>query len=207
MTIGLIISFGVLFIAVVFGIYIYDRFGKTRLAQASLEAARIIEESKREASNHIKSAEISAKENWYQEKMKFERETAAKRKEMEKAEKRQSEKEMVFERREHLIVDREKEFINKEHDLQNKERIIHAKSERLDQMIGEQNEALQKIANLSKDEAMNMLKRNLEAEARHEAAVMINQIKEEAKTKAENAAREITLQGIQRCATSNTPEP
>ncbi|OGC39738.1 ribonuclease Y [candidate division WOR-3 bacterium RBG_13_43_14] len=206
MTIGLIISFGVLFIAVVFGIYIYDRFGKTRLAQASLEAARIIEESKREASNHIKSAEISAKENWYQEKMKFERETAAKRKEMEKAEKRQSEKEMVFERREHLIVDREKEFINKEHDLQNKERIIHAKSERLDQMIGEQNEALQKIANLSKDEAMNMLKRNLEAEARHEAAVMINQIKEEAKTKAENAAREITLQVIQRCATSHTAE-
>ena len=203
---AIIIPFGVLLIALIFGIYIYNRFGKARLAQASLEAARIIEEAKREASHHIKSAEIQAKENWDQEKMKFERETMAKRKEMDKAEKRQSEKEMVLERREHLIVDREKELINKEHDLQNKERIIHAKSERLDQMIGEQNEALQKIANLSKEEAMDMLKRNLEAEARHEAAVMINQIKDEAKTKAENAAREITLQVIQRCATSHTAE-
>ncbi len=206
MTIGLIISFGALLVAVVFGIYIYNRFGKARLAQASLEAARIIEEARREASNHVKSAEISAKENWYQEKIKFERETLSRRKEIEKAERRLSDKETVLERREHLIVDREKDLINKEHDLQNKERIIHAKSERLDQMIGEQNEALQKIANLTKEEAMDVLKKNLEAEARHEAAIMINQIKEEAKAKAENAAREITLQVIQRCATSHTAE-
>ncbi|UCC12335.1 MAG: ribonuclease Y, partial [candidate division WOR-3 bacterium] len=116
------------------------------------------------------------------------------------------EKEMVLERREHLIVDKEKELLTKEHNIQNKERIIHAKSERLDQMIKEQNQALQKIANLSTEEAKEALKKNLEAEARHEAATLINQIKEEAKAKAEVAAREITLQVIQRCATFHTAE-
>jgi len=171
-----------------------------------LEASKIIEEAKRQAENYRKSAEIAAKEDWYQEKLKFEKETASKRKEFEKLEKRSTEREMVLGRREQLIVDKEKELIHKEHNLQNKERIIHAKSERLDQMIREQNEALQKSANLSKEEAKTALMRNLEAEARYEASALINQIKEEAKAKAEDSAREITLQVIQRCATSHTAE-
>ncbi len=203
---GILISIGIIIVAVALGIYFYVKFGKGTLANASLEAARVVEEAKREAETYRKSSEITAKEQWYQEKLKFEKETASKRKEIDKAEKRLIEKETVLERREHLIVDKEKELLTKEHNLQNKERIIHAKSERLDQMIKEQNEALQKIANLSKEEAKNALKKNLEAEAKLEAAALINQIKEEAKTKAEIAAREIVLQVIQRCATSHTAE-
>lgn len=203
---GILISIGVTFTAVALGIYFYTKFSKTTLVNASSTASKIIEEAKRDAETHRKSAEITAKEQWYQEKLKFEKETASKRKEINKAEKRLAEKEMVLGRREQLIVDKEKELLTKEHNLQNKERIIHAKSERLDQMIKEQNEALQKIANLSKEEAKEALKKNLEAEARHEAAALINQIKETAKAKAEVMSREIVLQAIQRCATSHTAE-
>jgi ribonuclease Y len=183
---GIFISIGIIILAVALGIYFYIKFSKTKLSNAS--------------------SEITAKEHWYQEKIKFEKETASKRKEIDKAEKRLVEKEMVLDRREHLIVDKEKELLTKEHNIQNKERIIHAKSERLDQMIKEQNAALQKIANLSMEEAKLALKKNLEAEARHEAAALINQIKEDAKAKAEVASREIILQVIQRCATSHTAE-
>ncbi len=206
MTAVYFISIGAFVLAVAFAIFMYIRYSRAKLANASVEASKIIDEAKRESENYRKSAEIAAKEQWYQEKLKFEKETAHRRKEIEKAEKRHQEKEMVLERREHLIVDKEKELLTKEHNLQNKERIIHAKSERLDQMIKEQNQALQKIANLSTEEAKEALKKNLEAEARHEAATLINQIKEEAKAKAEVAAREITLQVIQRCATFHTAE-
>jgi ribonuclease Y len=206
MTAVYFISIGVVVLAVAFAIFMYIRYSRTKLANASVEASKIIDEAKREAENYRKSAEIAAKEQWYQEKLKFEKETASRRKEMVKAEKRHQEKEMVLERREHLIVDKEKELLTKEHNIQNKERIILAKSERLDQMIKEQNQALQKIANLSTEEAKEALKKNLEAEARHEAATLINQIKEEAKAKAEVTAREITLQVIQRCATFHTAE-
>ncbi len=206
MTIQLIISIGSLIVAVTLVIYFYVKFGKSKLTNASLEASKIIEEAKKEAENYRKSAEIAAKEQWYHEKLNFEKETASKRKEIERAEKRSLEKEMVLERRERLIVDKEKELLTKEHNIHNKERIIQAKSERFDQLIKEQNEALQKIATFSKEEAKAMLMKNLEAEARHEAASMINQIKEEAKTKAEEASREIILQVIQRCATAHTAE-
>jgi len=205
-TIGILLIIGGIIIVFSIVLYLYLKSGRAKIAHASQEAARIIEEAKREAENHRKSSEITAKEQWYQEKLKFEKETASRRKEIEKAEKRLVEKEMVLERREHLIVDKEKELLTKEHNVQNKERIVHAKSERLDQMIKEQNEALQKIATLSKEEAKKALMKNLEAEARHEAAAMINQIKEEAKDKAGASAREIVLQVIQRCATTHTAE-
>lgn len=202
----MLISIGVLVLAGALVIYFYTKSGRSKIAKASLEASRIIEEAKREAENYRKSAEISAKENWYQEKVKFEKETASKRKGLEKAEKRSVEKERIFQRREQLIVDKENELIHKEHNMQNKERIVHAKSERLDQMIKEQNEALQKIASLSKEDAKAMLMKNLEAETRYEAASLINQIREEAKAKAENTAREIVVQCIQRCVTSHTAD-
>ena len=200
------IALAILILAIVSGIFLYLRFGKSKLASASFKATRIIEDAQREADNSRKGAEIAAKEHWYQEQVKFEKETVSRRKEIDRAEKRLSEKERDLDRHEHLIVDREKELMTMQHDLQNKERIIHAKSERLDQMIREQNEALQKIANLSKEEAKAMLMRNLEAEAKHEAASLINQIKEEAKAKAEDSAREVILQVIQRCATAHTAD-
>ncbi len=206
MIMQILIGIGILILAGTLGIYFYIKFGKTKLTKALLEASRIIEEAKREAENFHKSAEITAKEHWYQEKLKFEKETVLKRKELEKIERRSTEKELVLERREQLIVDKEKELMHKEHLLQDKERIVHAKSERLDQMIKEQNQALQKIANLSMEEAKHALMKNLEAEARYEAAALINQIKEEAKTKAEDTAREMILQVIQRCATSHTAD-
>ncbi len=202
----LLMGIGIVAGAVILGIFFYSKFGRSKLMSASHEASRLIEEAKKESENYRKEAELAAKENWYQEKLKFEKETESKRKELDRHEKRTAEKEMVLERREQLTVDREKEMLNKEHNLQNKERIIHAKSERLDQMIGEQNEALQKIANLSQEEAKNALMKNLEAEARYEAASLVNQIREEAKNKAEDAAREIIVQVIQRCATSHTAD-
>jgi len=200
----IIIGIGLILAGLV--IFLYVKFGRNKIVNASKEAHKIIEDARKEAENYRKSAEISAKEEWYQEKLKFEKETQLKRKDIERSEKRLLEKEMGLVRRENLIADREKEVLTKEHNIQNRERIIQAKSERLDQLIREETEALQKIANLSKEEAKHALLKNLEDEARHEAAAHLSKIKEEAKVKAEETAREIILQAIQRTATAHTAE-
>ncbi len=206
MTFQILLSIAVGVITASFAIFIYSKFGRTKIINASKEAEKVIDEAKKEAENYRKSAVIAAKEEWYQEKLNFERETQNKRKETEKAEKRLLEKELALERREQIIIEKEKEVLTKEHNIQNRERIIQAKSERLDQLIKQETEALQKIANLSKDEAKNALLKNLEAEARHEASGLLNKIKEEARAQAEEMAREIVLQSIQRCATAHTAE-
>jgi len=204
MTMPIIIGIWVIIAGLV--VFFYVKFGRTKIVNASKEANKIIDEAKKEAENYRKSAEISAKEEWYQEKLKFEKETQVKRKDIERSEKRIMEKEMGLVRRENLIADREKDTLTKDHNIQNRERIIQAKSDRLDQLIKEETEALQKIANLSKEEAKHALLKNLEDEARHEAASFLSKIKEEAKVKAEETAREIILQAIQRTATAHTAE-
>uniref|UniRef100_A0A7C4X9X1 Ribonuclease Y n=1 Tax=candidate division WOR-3 bacterium TaxID=2052148 RepID=A0A7C4X9X1_UNCW3 len=201
-----IIAVAAILLAFVIGIYFYFRFSKHQIINARKEADRIIAEAKKEAETYLKSAEISAKEHWYQEKLNFEKETMGRRRELEKAERRLQEKEMALEKHERLIIDKEKELLTKEHNLQNRERIILAKSERLDQLIKEETEALQKIANISKEEAKSALFKKLEAEAQHEIAALLNKIREEAQLKAEETAREIVLQAIQRCATGHTTE-
>ncbi|MEO0129118.1 MAG: ribonuclease Y [candidate division WOR-3 bacterium] len=202
----LIIAIVILALEAIFVVFFYLKYNRAKILGAQEEARKIIEDARKEAENYRKSAEIAAKEHWYQEKLNFEKETLNRRREIEKAERRLLEKENSLERRERLIIDKEKELMNKEHNLQNREKIIQVKSERLDQLIKEETEALQKIANLSKEEAKSSLMKNLEAEARHEAAALLNRIKEEARQKAEETAREIILQAIQKCATSHTME-
>ncbi|MCX7830884.1 MAG: ribonuclease Y, partial [Acidobacteria bacterium] len=202
----LIIAIVILALEAIFVVFFYLKYNRAKIIGAQEEAKKIIEDAKKEAENYRKSAEIAAKEHWYQEKLNFEKETLNRRREIEKAERRLLEKENSLERRERLIIDKEKELMNKEHGLQNREKIIQVKSERLDQLIKEETEALQKIANLSKEEAKASLMKNLEAEARHEATALLNRIKEEARQKAEETAREIILQAIQKCATSHTME-
>uniref|UniRef100_A0A7V3RI82 Ribonuclease Y n=1 Tax=candidate division WOR-3 bacterium TaxID=2052148 RepID=A0A7V3RI82_UNCW3 len=202
----LIIAIVILALEVIFIGLFYLKYNRAKIIDAQNEANKIIEDAKKEAENIRKSAEIAAKEHWYQEKLNFEKETQHHRREIEKAERRLLEKESSLERRERLIIDKEKELLNKEHTLQSREKIIQVKSERLDQLIKEETEALQKIANLSKEEAKAALLKNLEAEARHEASTLLNRIKEEARQRAEETAREIILQAIQRCATSHTTE-
>lgn len=202
----LIIAIVILALEAIFVVYFYLRYNRAKIINAQDEAKKIIEEAKKEAENYRKSAEIAAKEQWYQEKINFEKETFNRRREIEKAERRLLEKENGLERRERLIIDKEKELINKEHNIQNREKIIQVKSERFDQLIKEETEALQKIANLSREEAKAALMRNLEAEVRHEAAALLNRIKEEARLKAEETAREIIIQAIQRCAASHAAE-
>ncbi len=201
----LIIAIFLLALEIIFVIF-YIIYNRARINSAKEEATKIIEDARKQAETYRSSAEIAAKEHWYQEKLNFEKETLNRRREIEKAEKRLLEKESNLERRERLIIDREKELLNKEHNIQSREKIIQIKAERLDQLIKEETEALQKIANLSKEEAKAALMRNLEAEARHEAAALLNRIKEEAKQRAEETAREIILQAIQRCATIHTME-
>ncbi len=202
----LTIAIIILALEAIFVIYFYLKYNRAKIISAQDEARRIIEEAKKEAENYRKSAEIAAKEHWYREKLNFEKETLNRRREIEKAERRLLEKETGLERRERLILDKEKELLNKEHSIQTREKIIQVKSERLDQLIKEETEALQKIANLSRDEAKAALMKNLERFTRHEAAVLLNRIKEEAKLRAEEAAREIVIQAIQRCATSHATE-
>jgi len=80
------------------------------------------------------------------------------------------------------------------------------REEELEQIINKQNERLQKIAQMTPEEAKKQLMDNMIATARMEAAQYVKEIKEKAEVEAEKEAREIILSAIYRCAADNTVE-
>jgi len=76
----------------------------------------------------------------------------------------------------------------------------------LERALQAQNEKLEKIAQMTADEAKRELKDNLIGEAKYEAAAMVKEIKDTAERDAEKEAREVIIGAIYRCAADHAVE-
>jgi ribonuclease Y len=94
----------------------------------------------------------------------------------------------------------------RENFIATREKSISAKEEEISKVLQRQNEKLERIAHLSQDEAKKILMENLENQIRHDNADMIKERRDEAIEKADQEAREIVLQAIQRSAADTTVE-
>ncbi|MCX7785610.1 MAG: ribonuclease Y [candidate division WOR-3 bacterium] len=196
---GLLIILGFILIGLVVFLIIY-RIARSYLTSQKALADKIIEEAKQEAENYKKKAQLEVKEEWLKEKEKFDQATQERRQELEKLSKRLHDREQLLNVKDANLTARENELIKSQRDLANREKVLKAKTERLDQLITLQNERLERIANLSADEAKKELIKNLEAQAQLESSQYLKDIRERTQLEAERIAREIILLAIQRCA-------
>jgi ribonuclease Y len=87
---------------------------------------------------------------------------------------------------------------------------LKAETEKIKQKVDtayeQQVAELERISGYTREEAHEILMKNIERETRYDAAVMIREIEAEAKAEAENNAREIVGMAIQRCAADHVAE-
>ena len=182
------------------------RLSSRRVGSARGIASRMIEEAKKETETKKKEAILEAKEEWYKAKEKFDRETESRRRELQKLEKRFSEKESSLNRRVDLLEKKEADSKRREKEINSREEQSKRHEEDLRLLVERENRQLEKIAGLSGLEAKQILMQNLEEEARHEAARAVRQIRDEAKRGAEKEAKKIVTLAIQRCAADHSVE-
>ena len=184
-----------------------SRTAMSRKAEASrAEAEEVLKKAREEADRISADSEARRKEEWDKERLKFETETAATRRELERTEQKLTERESFLSRRDSVLTQKEADLIRKDRDLSSRDKILKAKMERLDQLISLENSKLERIAGLSSEDARRELFRNLENEARLEAAKTMHEIREAARSKAQDEARNIIVNAIQRCAVSHAAE-
>jgi ribonuclease Y len=188
------------------GYLLHQKMGEARLAGAEKLAEKIVAEAQREAATYQKAAQVQAKEEWYRLKANFEKETQAKKGELKELESRLVEREKQIDHKVDIVNRKEREVENREREVTAKERVLRAKDERLTTLIDEQNTKLEQIAGLTQEEAKKVLMQNLEVQARHEAAQLIKNIRDEARENAEREAKQIIVQAIQRYAGEHTAE-
>src|SRR3989338_8757860 len=106
-------------------------------------------------------------------------------------------KEDNIDRRMVLLEKKEKELESRSEALRANEEALKAKDRQLAALVNEEKERLQKIANLTIDEAKKVLLARLSEELNNEKAVLIKNIDEEIKNSADKKAKEVITLAIQ----------
>jgi ribonuclease Y len=178
--------------------------GKVRDAEA--EAAKIIAAAEREAETKRKEAALEAKDKFYQARTEFEKETREKRQDLQNQERRLTQKEEHLEKKVDVLDKRDSDVGRREKELGNREKVAQEKEERFEKGLREQRQMLEKIANMTAEEAKRQLMLSMEDEAKFEAAKTVKRIEDEAKEEADKKAKHIISASIQRYSSDYVAE-
>ncbi len=190
----------------ILGWIIANKVNHAKMSNVEAYAKKITEESEREAENIKKAAVLDAKDEWFKERSKFEKETRETRQEIERLEQALHDRERKLDKKVDILNAKERNIIIKEREIAAKEKALRVKTDQLTQLITEQNEKLERISGLTTDEAKQLLMSNLEKEVRVQASKLAKDIRDKAMRDADREAKEIIVGAIQRCAAEHTAE-
>ena len=188
------------------GLLIKGKAAAGKIRDAEGEAARIIVNAEREAETKRKEAMLEAKDKLYQSRADYEKENREKRQEIQNQERRLTQKEENLEKKVDLVEKRESDVIRRERELAAREKVAAEKEDRFEKGLREQRLMLEKIANMTAEEAKRQLMMSMEDEAKFEAAKTIKRIEDEAKDEADKKSKNIISLAIQRYASDYVAE-
>ena len=175
------------------------REAEDKIQSAHAEAEQVMGDARRAADTLKKEALLEAKEEIIQNKQAAEAEEKLRKKELRVLENR------VMQREESL--DRRNEALDKrEHQLSSQQGQIEKKSRELNELYEKQTDELERIAELTREDAHRELLDKVRGEVTHEAATIIRDSEQKVKAECHKTAQEIISLAIQRCAADHTAE-
>ena len=188
------------------GIFGYHQFFVKKKEYARQKAEDIIKDAEKEKENIIKAAQIEAKEFLIKARNEIEAEERESKKELQKWEKRLQAKENNLEKRQ-AYLDEKVELINKkQEDISAIEKELETKMQQVDELIKKQEEKLEQISGMTKQQAKDELVKSIEEEAKREAAGKIKKIEEELKSEARRLSQDIITTAMEKIASSYVAE-
>jgi len=162
-------------------------------------ARNLLEESTRKAEDKKKEAILEAKEEIIRLKSDLDKEIRDRRSEVTRLERRVSQREETLDKKLDNLEHRE-ESLNQKYAEAEK---LHAEAQ---SFHDQQQSELERISNMTMEEARQIIMNRIQKEAYHDAAVMVRDIESRAKEEAEKKARNIVAMSIQRCAADHVAE-
>jgi len=181
------------------GVQYRKRVAEAELGNAEEEAKRIVSEAIKTAESKKKEALVEAKDEIFRMRTEAEREIKERRREITRLELRTQQKEESLEKRADKLEKKEEELQQK---LQNAEKIL----QEAEMVKHHQFELLEKISGFSTDQAKDYLLSILDEELTREKALRIAAAEQRIKEEAEEKARNIVAQAIQRIASDHVAE-
>lgn len=176
--------------------WLYARF---QLSASEQKAERVKQDAIKEAEAQKKEILLNAKDELIRERNQQERENRERRAEVQRYEARVNKKEELIDQKAAELEKREKDCDERLVTMKKREAVVTAQEE-------EYRKELERISGLSAQEAKELIIKNLENDARHDAQALLNKIEQEAQFTAEKKAREVLVTAIQRIAPETTSD-
>ncbi|GAB4230486.1 MAG: ribonuclease Y [Acidobacteriota bacterium] len=182
------------------------RFVEKRLQAAQREAESIREQAQEEAERLKREKLVEAKDEIFRWRVAAEKEIQDQRKKLTELERRVNEKEHRLDRQSRQLERRRRDVEQRLRAVKRREAEVAEAEQQAEALLVERRRQLELVSGMTQEEAKRMLLESIEAEARHEGALLARRIEDEAREKAEIEARKIISTAIQRCAAEHVVE-
>lgn len=188
------------------GGYLNRKKTDKKIGEISALRRKMIDDANRECKDLKKEALLEVKEQELQRRNDFEKETREKKSELQKQEQRLVQREEILDKREESILKQTNALEQQKKELINKENEVKKTQEKVDHQHELMVQELEKVSQLTRDEAKKLLSNEILDETRHDVAIQVRNIEQTAKDEATNEAKKIISLAVQRCAADHASE-
>ena len=162
------------------------------------KANKLIEEAKKEADKHKRDSLLELKEESYKLKQQTDAEIKEKKAEIKDSETRLLNREASLDKREELLQKRDESLEQKENNLNDKQKELQDKEVKVEELLKQELEQLEKIAKYSKEKAHDTIMKRVEESMSKEITEYIKEQEKIAKLEANEKAKQIIVSSMQR---------
>ena len=166
----------------------------------------MIEAANKEAEVVKEKKLLEVKEKFLNKKAELETEVQQRNSRIQQSENKLKQREISLNQRQEDLGRRKMELDQNQQRMDNEKKLMAVKQQELEKMQKQEQAKLEELSGLSAEEAKNRLVESLKDQARLDAASYINEIMDDAKMNANQQAKKIVIQTIQRVATETAIE-
>ncbi len=166
----------------------------------------MIESASKEAEVIKEKKLLEVKEKFLNKKSELEKEVQQRNLKFQQNENRLKQREISLNQRQEEVGRKKQELSQLQQRIDNEKRLMSVKQQELEKMQEQERAKLEELSGLSAEEAKERLINSLKDQAKLDAAGYINEIMDEAKLNANQQAKRIVIQTIQRVATETAIE-
>ena len=149
---------------------------------------------------------LEVKEKFLNKKSELEKEVQQRNQRIQQSENILKQRELNLNQRQEEISRRRQDVEQQQQRLDNEKKMLQVRHQELDKMQEQEREKLEELSGRSAEEAKTRLVESMKDQARLDAASYVNEIVDEAKLNANQQAKKIVIQTIQRVATETAIE-
>ncbi len=195
-----------LIVGIIAGKFIFAKDQKHKIEEAEAQAKKVLSDAQAKAETIKQQKQLEAKEKFLQLRAEHDKEVLERNRKIGEGENRIKQRELTINQKESGLDKQIKENEAIKENLNRQIEVINVKRTELEKHQEEHIRRLEKVAQLSAEEARTQLVESLKQEAQTRALGLQQEIIDDARQKANKEARKIIIQSIQRTAAEQAIE-